>query len=351
MPEVTTGEPDWSKDEDWRIGPTGGKRVNEVDRKAGEALQGWLNKRGKGKAEEEEDFNFEDLDDEPLLEDEDSVRADGSLEELPDGIEEDDSAQMDFMEDDREEEMDQDVKPSLMNSTLEPEVDEDSGDALPKEEALEEKTSTSRNTLFETTIASIVSKSPSKSKQASSKPSTSSNWLNKATESYTSTQRPSGRLLVLVGTYTIGKEKIVKACAQALGTKVFCQDPRKYKTYTQIDDPELHDLLTRNPRAGVHVTNLHAINGETLKNMFSALNSRGHGFTHAIALRPTGWSYKPTNGLETMAAHDIWKLIRWNQGMDYEAKEFIQTRDSDKNFRIYGVPYSEHSSFVSFLSK
>ncbi len=159
-------------------------------------------------------------------------------------------------------------------------------------------------------------------------------------------KRRSGRLLVIVGTYTIGKEKIVKAVAHTLGSKVFCADSRKYRVYAQLEDPELHSLLTRDPGASVHVTNLHAINGENMRDTMAALRARGHNFTHAIAFRPTGWTYKPPAGMD-VTAPSLERLIAWNQSRNFSASGLSPTRDSTPDCMIYGVPYSEHSSFVS----
>ncbi|MCO5585716.1 hypothetical protein L7F22_039652 [Adiantum nelumboides] len=227
----------------------------------------------------------------------------------------------------------------------------DTGEAPSAEELLEaamkeeEEEAKVRGTLFKTTTASILNKSPSKIKsEDNSTTSSSSNWLTKASESRSSTKKPNGRLLVSSWNLYDWKGKDSQSLCSSNEHKVFCSDSRKYKTYAQLDDPELHGLLTRNPRAGVHVTNLGAINGVTLRDMVSALNARGHNFTHAIALRPTGWSFKPPSGIELMAS-DLNKVINWNQSRNFDMSGFTSTRDSTSDFMIYGVPYSEHSSF------
>ncbi|EPQ25743.1 uncharacterized protein PFL1_06610 [Pseudozyma flocculosa PF-1] len=181
----------------------------------------------------------------------------------------------------------------------------------------------------------------------------SRNWLAKqshASKASVSMARQSGRLLVVVGTYTIGKEKVVKAVARQMKTKVFCVDSRKYRVYAQLEDPELHSLLTRDPnRASVHVTNLHAINADGLRDMVAALRARGCGFTHAIAFRPTGWTYKPPTGIDTVSPN-LDRLIEWNQARNFGPHGFFPTRDSTPEYMIYGVPYSEHSSFFELTS-
>lgn len=184
--------------------------------------------------------------------------------------------------------------------------------------------------------------------------STTSNWLAKHSESSrdaisNTRRRDGGRLLVVIGTYTIGKERIVKAVARAMNSKIFCMDSRKYRVYAQLEDPELHSMLTRSPSAAVHVTNLHAINGEGLRDVVAALRTRGHDFTHAVAFRPTGWTYKPPAGMDTVSP-SLDRLIQWNQSRSFGPQNLFPTRDSTPDYMIYGVPYSEHSSFFELTA-
>ena len=191
-------------------------------------------------------------------------------------------------------------------------------------------------------------------KPATSGDTNASNWLTKHSESSrdavsSTRRRDGGRLLVVIGTYTIGKERIVKAVARAMNSKIFCMDSRKYRVYAQLEDPELHSLLTRSPSASVHVTNLHAINGEGLRDVVAALRTRGHDFTHAVAFRPTGWTYKPPAGMDTVSP-SLDRLIQWNQSRSFSWQNLYPTRDSTPDYMIYGVPYSEHSSFFELTA-
>ena len=155
----------------------------------------------------------------------------------------------------------------------------------------------------------------------------------------------SPRVLVVVGTYTIGKEKIVIACARALGTRVYCADARKYSVYAQLEDAELHSLLTRDPlKANVHVTSLMTINGDALREHTSRMRSMGMQVDRAIAFRPTGWTYRPPAGAD-LVSPSLDRVISWNQGRQFSWTHLNPTRDSTEEYSIYGVPYSEHSSF------
>lgn len=85
-------------------------------------------------------------------------------------------------------------------------------------------------------------------------------------------------VLILIGTYTIGKERIVKQIAKSIGSKIYC-DTRKSLIFKCIEDPELHRLMTDDPfKAQVHVTNLFAIKHEMLEEYLQRF--RGH-FTHS----------------------------------------------------------------------
>lgn len=84
--------------------------------------------------------------------------------------------------------------------------------------------------------------------------------------------------------------RIVKGIAQALSTKIYCDDKKLAILHAQ-DDPELHSLITRDPlEAQVHVCWLQEIKHDALADYlgkYSAGRMEG-GFTKCIGLRPTG---------------------------------------------------------------
>lgn len=169
---------------------------------------------------------------------------------------------------------------------------------------------------------------------------------------------PSSRLLVLVGTYSIGKEKVALSCALRLGTRIFCCDQRKYRIFQQlVDEPLLQSLLTKDPfKAQVHVTNLFALNFESLTGHLKALHKQAEERTAAgekglepfgriVAFRPTGWAYKPRPGESTEPS--LARLLSANlTSQPYSHRTFQPTRDSTRQVQILPIPYSEHSSFL-----
>jgi len=69
-----------------------------------------------------------------------------------------------------------------------------------------------------------------------------------------SSDKPKGRLLVVVGTYSIGKERIVLGIAKALHTKVYASAVKR-RICACLEDEELMGLLTDDPLEGqVHMT-------------------------------------------------------------------------------------------------
>ncbi|KAJ1927912.1 repair protein PSO2 SNM1 [Tieghemiomyces parasiticus] len=100
-------------------------------------------------------------------------------------------------------------------------------------------------------------------------------------------ERPAARILYVVGTYSIGKERIFVSIAQALRTKVFVTY-QKNSILSCLEDPELAALVTyRAAEAQVHVISMHKIN----KAAMSAYLDEHPSFTHLVAIKPTGWTF------------------------------------------------------------
>ena len=165
-----------------------------------------------------------------------------------------------------------------------------------------------------------------------------------------------GRLLVVVGTYSIGKERLCTAIARALHTKIYAP-PSKLATLRELDDPELAALLTADPAAAqVHMVALAAIASGGLTAYLAAHPS----FVRIVAFRPSGWSYRPSpppprppprSAADTRRSRvpdailgDVLYSPAWRS--EYTAAQMAPMRGSSSSrVAIYAVPYSEHSSF------
>ncbi|BFZ18369.1 hypothetical protein BsWGS_21407 [Bradybaena similaris] len=124
--------------------------------------------------------------------------------------------------------------------------------------------------------------------------------------------------LVVCGTYTIGKEKIFKAVAETLNSKI-CVTRDKKKVLDCLDDTELQARLTLDWSQGqVHVLPMGKLNQKALFEHHASHPK----FKSVLALEPTGWSHSNGVSLENLCP-------KWSRN----------------NVTLYGIPYSEHSSF------
>ncbi|TKA31791.1 hypothetical protein B0A50_01870 [Salinomyces thailandicus] len=162
------------------------------------------------------------------------------------------------------------------------------------------------------------------------------------TNSLPNAQSGRGRLLVIVGTYSIGKERICLGIARALKSKIYAP-PSKSRIVAALEDPELNELMTSDPKsAQVHMTPLFEIRADTLDDY---LKDYYPHFTRAVGFRPSGWNYKPPTSrfLESPSVQTVLNGDNWKS--NYSMKELVPQRGSTSRASCFGVPYSEHSSF------
>lgn len=152
-----------------------------------------------------------------------------------------------------------------------------------------------------------------------------------------------GRLLVVVGTYSIGKERICLGIARALNSKIFCPPP-KMRICKALEDDELNELLTSNPlEAQVHMQMLMEIRAETLHDYMLGFG-KGN-YSRVVGFRPTGWSYRPPGGrmLDNPGVPTVLYSEKWKSR--FTMRDLVPQRGSTRESNCFGVPYSEHSSF------
>ena len=155
-------------------------------------------------------------------------------------------------------------------------------------------------------------------------------------------QQGRGRLLVIVGTYSIGKERICLGIAKALNSKIYAPSA-KQRIVAALEDPELDERMTSDPRAAqVHMTPLFEIRAETLDDY---LKDYFPHFTRAVGFRPSGWNYRPPNSRFTESPTVQTVLHSENWKSTYSMKDLVPQRGSSSRASCFGVPYSEHSSF------
>ncbi|KAI9121646.1 hypothetical protein K1719_008679 [Acacia pycnantha] len=129
------------------------------------------------------------------------------------------------------------------------------------------------------------------------------------------------RTLVVVGAYSIGKECVYRAISKALKAKIYANASRR-RILQAFGWSELSDsLCTNGNNTFLHVLPMSTLRFERLKDYLKTYKDQ---FTAVLAFRPTGWTFN-----EKIGNHlELIKPI------------------SKGNITIYGVPYSEHSSFT-----
>ncbi|KAL6547248.1 snm1-like protein [Orobanche minor] len=129
------------------------------------------------------------------------------------------------------------------------------------------------------------------------------------------------KTLIVVGAYSIGKECVYLAICQALGFKIHANASRR-RILHSFGWPELSDnLCTNGKETPLHVLPISSLKFEVLEKY---LQSYGSQYSMVLAFRPTGWTYSETTGSQ----------LGW-----------IKPKVKSK-VTMYGVPYSEHSSFT-----
>ncbi|KAL9544699.1 hypothetical protein MBANPS3_007491 [Mucor bainieri] len=161
------------------------------------------------------------------------------------------------------------------------------------------------------------------------------NQNNKATTS---------RVLIVVGTYTIGKERVFINIARMLKCKIYAPYKKKRILLCQ-EDEELQSMLTNNPsEAQVHVVPLRDIRADIMSNY---LKEHQAHFTSLIGFKPTGWTFKSTSSQTSdMKLAPLSEIIIPPADRTVQLEPYYNRND----IKLYGVPYSEHSSFRELAS-
>ncbi|XP_019708287.1 DNA cross-link repair protein SNM1 [Elaeis guineensis] len=126
------------------------------------------------------------------------------------------------------------------------------------------------------------------------------------------------KTLIAVGAYSIGKEHVYVSISQALEVPIYTDSSRR-RILQSFGWPELsRKLCSCGQSSPLHVLPISFLRHE---NLCEYLNTYKQQFAAVLAFRPTGWTYSGTT----------LDLIK---------------PSSKGNITLYGVPYSEHSSFI-----
>lgn len=128
------------------------------------------------------------------------------------------------------------------------------------------------------------------------------------------------KCLIVCGAYTIGKERIFTAIAEILDSKISVYSDKK-KVLDCLEDADLKARVTLDWKEGqVHVLPMARLNQQSL---FDHLG-RHSRFKSILAFQPTGWNHSD----KVVSLKDL--RPKWSRN----------------GVTLYGVPYSEHSSYL-----
>eukprot|EP00250_Pteridium_aquilinum_P005087 c15232_g1_i1 orf=222-1967(+) len=131
--------------------------------------------------------------------------------------------------------------------------------------------------------------------------------------------KKNSRTLVVVGAYSIGKEHVYLGIAEALNVPIFTES-RRSRILGALEWPELVSKLSRDANSTLlHVLPMGHLQPQKLKAYLQGYPK----FSSLLAFRPTGWTYSEKIGNEL---HLLKPVV-------------------SGAVTVYGVPYSEHSSF------
>lgn len=172
--------------------------------------------------------------------------------------------------------------------------------------------------------------------------------------------------LFLVGTYTIGKERMFLALAERFGLKFYAK-PSKMKILKCLEiDTVLQEYSTTNEyEARIHVVPIFDLSLKKLEEMFdampliqspAALKVKAPPRTRwnrIIAIRPTGWAYSSSkkygskkSSSSTASIDPFVHVTSPTKKAPAPVTQGISTSTSRRGaITIHSCPYSEHSSF------
>lgn len=131
--------------------------------------------------------------------------------------------------------------------------------------------------------------------------------------------KKNNRTLVVVGAYSIGKERVYLGIAEALNVPIFAER-RRSRILRALEWPELVCRLCADGSSTLlHVLPIGFLRPQKLKAYLQGYPR----FNSILAFRPTGWTYSEKIGNQL---HLLKPII-------------------SGTVTVYGVPYSEHSSF------
>ena len=134
------------------------------------------------------------------------------------------------------------------------------------------------------------------------------------------------KTLIVVGSYTIGKERIFLQLSERIDSEIFTENKDKIRVLKTLQDPILDKrLVTVNSNTRIHICSM----GQIAKHEFLSNYLNNYpGFDGILSIKPTGWTHSRGSN-----SHDSLTKL-----------EIKKSKSYDKVYTLE-VPYSEHSSY------
>lgn len=169
--------------------------------------------------------------------------------------------------------------------------------------------------------------------------------IDVASEEMEKSKRGS-RTLFLFGSYTIGKEKIYLSVARHLKQKVYV-DSRRLRILKALGWPDesMRIFTTKKEEACLWVVPLGKINFKDIPDFLEQANNSkaskalASKYERVVGFRPTGWTFSGKSDKK----QTLLPCAQQKPG-----RQLISCKTNGK-YSVYGVPYSEHSSFPELV--
>lgn len=152
--------------------------------------------------------------------------------------------------------------------------------------------------------------------------------------------------LVIIGTYSIGKEKLAIGISNALNTKIYCSKA-KYDILKQYNWKELEDKLDseNDMDCGIHLLPISKTKKEYLLEYFKKYSTK---YKSILVFIPTGWTFGygksgKDSTLDLTLKDSMFKLFESGFNVGGSKGNLVIIR------KIM-VPYSEHSSYTDLTN-
>ena len=150
--------------------------------------------------------------------------------------------------------------------------------------------------------------------------------------------------LFLVGTYTIGKEKVMLALSKAMDKPIYVE-PAKHKILEQLEMPadDFARFTTDASATNLACAKLHELSLGALR----ARKRKPHGgriYSTIVAFKPTGWSMGRSHGAGGRKKQKQQRLAGSGPPATLGMADGVSKQQRDGCI-LYSVPYSEHSSY------